>query len=54
MASGAYGSEIAYSTSLKNQIGGYPLNQMLVNEVDDEEEWEEESEEELESELTVE
>ena len=56
-ASGAYGSEIAYSTQWKNQAGGYPLNQMLVNEVeddDDEEELEESFEEEMEEELTIE
>ena len=53
-ASGAYGSEIAYSTNWKNQTGGFPLNQMLVNEVDDEEEMEESFEEEMEEELTIE
>ena len=55
-ASGAYGSEIAYSTNAQHQAGGYPLRQMILNEgVDeDEEEWEEESEEEMESELTIE
>ena len=55
-ASGAYGSELAYSTSVQNQRGGYPLRQMMVNEADnqDEEEFEEETEEEFEEELTFE
>jgi len=56
LASGAYGSELAYSTSVQNQKGAYPLRQMLVNEADedDEEEFEEETEEEMEEELTIE
>ena len=55
-ASGAYGSEVAYSTSVIYQKGGYPLRQILVNEADedDEEEFEEEIEEEFEEELTCE
>lgn len=55
-ASGAYGSELAYSTNWQNQAGGYPLRQMLVNEEtgEDEEEFEESFEEEMEEELTIE
>ena len=52
-ASGAYGCE---ATSVIYQKGGYPLRQILVNEVDEdeEEEFEEETEEEFEEELTYE
>ena len=53
-ASGAYGSELAYSNSQERHAGGYPLNQMLVNEEDEDEEFEEEFEEELEEELSCE
>ena len=55
-ASGAYGSELAYSTSTKHQPGARPLKQMLVNEEEleeDEEEFEEETEEEMEEEEDV-
>lgn len=53
LASGAYGSEIANSTKWQKHPGGYPLNQMLVNEENDEEEFEESFEEEMEEELTI-